>query len=588
MSIGDPLGQESPTATSERATYQAQGVEDDPEAGGRGFSGAASFEQEPRGAPPPATPGTAAWTSANPVAGAGVRPYRGATNEGFVNTVVVEGGSSPSRDRFDLRSRSMGSLGSATDSVGVAPMLRQSPDYSIALDRLVAQPQRGMPRHMRGVGAGNHLESSLFAADDDNLSPRKMALGVGDLARVASNANGIAWRSGSRPQDALTATEVLAAQAQARLACGDVEHGSGNTSPLQSWTAAAASVFGIADHSGTGADARRRLPSLQTDAGGGGATNRTGMSGVGENCLVIMTMVTMGCVLYVLQQVLVPLVLAVFVSAMLLPMLDFVTERPFHLFGRVWLRDTCGLCLKVEQRYDNWLGHLISSVLTFRLPNVIGLLVVLCMLVVLGFGLGVLVYASVDKFLSKSPYYEEAVFNITRAMPEWVISHVGRSGKAALSQDQLFGTYSSQHSLPLPLPLPLSVCVSVCLSLCVSSSVSMCYIYFGRNGWAGTLTDSAAASEVVIDILLTSEHLLATTALTFLYTIFILLGRQDRTVREANRTLVVIEDQLQVSRSLPSSLPLSSLFSPLSSLVSRLSSLVSLLSVAVLLCASRS
>ena len=463
VSIGDPLGQGSPIETPERAAYHAQRVEDDPEAGGGGFSGAASFEQEPRGAPPPGTPGNAAWTSTNPVAGAGVRPYRGATNEGFVGTVAIEGGSSPSRDRFDPRSRSMGSLGSATDSIGVSPMLHQtgqSPDYGAALDRLV-QPQRGVSRHLRGVGAGNYLESSLIAAEDE-VSPRKMPLGVGDLARAASNANGIAWRSGSRPQDALTATEVLAAQHQASVARGDadVEHGSGNTSPLQSWTAAAASVFGVADHSGTAEDARRRLPSLQADGGGGATAHRTGMSGVGENCLVIMTMVTMGCVLYVLQQVLVPLVLAVFVSAMLLPMLDFVTERPFHLFGRVWLRDTCGICLKVEQRYDNWLGHLIASMLTLRLPNVIGLLVVLCMLVVLGFGMGVLVYSSVDKFLSKSAYYEEVIFNITRAMPGWVISHVGNSGKEALSQDQLFGTYPSQHTLPLPL------CVSLCVSLC--------------------------------------------------------------------------------------------------------------------------
>ena len=49
-----------------------------------------------------------------------------------------------------------------------------------------------------------------------------------------------------------------------------------------------------------------------------------------------------------------------------------------------------------------------------------------------------------------------------------------------------------------------------------------------------------------MDILLESEHIVATTALTFLYTIFILLGRQDRSMRETKRTMTVIEDQLKV------------------------------------------
>jgi AI-2 transport protein TqsA len=506
-SIGDPLGQESPQPGV--AAYQAQlRVEDDPEEGAVAvYGGAASFEHEPRGAPPTSRD---TWNSTNPVAGASsLQRYVGASDERFVRTAENGRDSASTRDRFDVRSRSMGSVGSdgrepGSPGGGVSAARGfnrdgQTADYGAALDRLVAQRQNGLSRHLRGVSVGNYLESSLFGPESGEVSPR--SLGIGDLARAASNSNGLAWRSGSRPQDALTATEVLAAQAEA---AGDVEHG--GSSPLQSWSAAAASVFGVADRPGA-ENARRSVhwagatgdERLRQD-NGIVSGYRSGMSGIGENCLVIMTMVTMGCVLYVLQQVLVPLVLAVFVSAMLLPMLDFVTERPFHLFGRVWLRDTCGLCLKVEQRYDNWLGHLVSSILTFRLPNVIGLLVVLGVLVVLGFGLGILVYYSVERFWAKSNYYEEEIFNLTKSMPSWVISHVGSSGKAALSKDQLFGT----------------------------------------------LTDSAAASEVVIDILLESEHLLATTALTFLYTIFILLGRQDRTVRETNRTLVVIEDQLQV------------------------------------------
>eukprot|EP01043_Picozoa_sp_COSAG02_P067707 COSAG02_NODE_10975_length_1820_cov_1.302150_1_plen_437_part_10 len=431
-SIGDPLGQESPRPGA--AAYHAQlRVEDDPEeVGEMGFGGAASFEQEPRGAP---ASSRNTWNSTNPVAGASSQQ----------RTLM------PSRDRFDVRSRSMGSVssdgrepGSPGGGLSAARGSNQSEQtavYGAALDRLVAQRQSGLSRHLRGASAGNYLESSLFGPESGQVSPR--SLGISDLARAASNSNGLAWRSGTRPQDALTATEVLAAQIEA---AGDLEHGGSSSSPLHSWSAAAASVFGVADRPEP-EDARRSVHwagatgdnRLRQDSGGVSGY-RSGMSGIGENCLVIMTMVTMGCVLYVLQQVLVPLVLAVFVSAMLLPMLDFVTERPFHLFGRVWLRDTCGLCLKVEQRYDNWLGHLVASILTFRLPNVIGLLVVLCVLVVLGFGLGILVYYSVERFWAKSDYYEEEIFNLTKSMPSWVINHVGSSGKAALSKDQLFGT----------------------------------------------------------------------------------------------------------------------------------------------------
>jgi hypothetical protein len=540
MSIDDPLSQGSPRPPAAASATTAY-LEDDPEAaggGGASFGGAQpSFEQEPKGAPPGTSQrrdsssgrgGEHMWTSDNPVAGAGPRSYPAAANQGFVDAASADSSSMP-RSRFDNLSRSMGSLPATpgqedgvsptSSGVGVSPTYfdqhrpGQSPDYGAALDRLqhVQHRRGGLSRHLRGVNPGNYLEGSLFAAEGD-VSPRSLAPSIQGLARAASNANGLAWRSGSRPQDVLTAAEVLAQYEAAGGGGGgggaDVEYGGGGgggTSPLRSWSAAAASAFGAGEESMTGADGRRSVRWEAGVGGGGGGAGpsvhfRSGMSGIGENCLVIMTMVTMGCVLYVLQQVLVPLVLAVFVSAMLLPMLDFVTERPFHLFGRVWLRDTCGLCLKVEQRYDNWLGHLVSSLLTVRLPNVIGLLVVLGVVCVLGFGLGVLVYYSVENFWSKSEHYEQEIFNITSSMPDWVISHVGNSGKEALSKEQLFGT----------------------------------------------LTDSAAASEVVIDILMESEHVLTTTALTFLYTIFILLGRQDRTVRETKKTLVVIEDQLQV------------------------------------------
>ena len=360
---------------------------------------------------------------------------------------VAESSQEASRSRTSPLSLSTGALPAPSLEVpetGVSPTsgdsggftgrpvggnIAQSPDFHAPLDRLArVQRQRSgadFARHLRTPG--NFLRDDLFEREGSDLSPRARNAGTGLL-----------WRG----EAGLTATEALARYEQ---------RGPGPTtsipehSPLQRWSSAAALALGVGDGESTAGQGRERAETggtVATGAPGGGSVKGQ----IGENCLVIMTIVTLGVVLFVLQPVLVPLVLAVFVSAMLLPMLDFVTERPFHIFGRTWLKDSCGLCLKVEKRYNNWLGRLVSSLLTLRLPNVLGLIVVIGLCCSLIFGLSLIVYYSVEAFLRRSDYYEDRVANLSASLPSWIIDQIHGSGEAAVSKDRLFGTLTSSVS----------------------------------------------------------------------------------------------------------------------------------------------
>ena len=382
---------------------------------------------------------------------------------------VAESSQEASRSRTSPLSLSTGALPAPSLEVpetGVSPTsgdsggftgrpvggnIAQSPDFHAPLDRLArVQRQRSgadFARHLRTPG--NFLRDDLFEREGSDLSPRARNAGTGLL-----------WRG----EAGLTATEALARYEQ---------RGPGPTtsvpehSPLQRWSSAAALALGVGDGESTAGQGRERAETggtVATAAPGGGSVKGQ----IGENCLVIMTIVTLGVVLFVLQPVLVPLVLAVFVSAMLLPMLDFVTERPFHIFGRTWLKDSCGLCLKVEKRYNNWLGRLVSSLLTLRLPNVLGLIVVIGLCCSLIFGLSLIVYYSVEAFLRRSDYYEDRVANLSASLPSWIIDQIHGSGEAAVSKDRLFGTLTSSVSAS---PDVCSLAVDLCCRLIFACSI---------------------------------------------------------------------------------------------------------------------
>jgi predicted PurR-regulated permease PerM len=213
---------------------------------------------------------------------------------------------------------------------------------------------------------------------------------------------------------------------------------------------------------------------------------------------VILTIVTIGFVLYILQPVLVPLVLAVFISAMLLPLLDFVTERPPRFCGRTWCRWSCGMCLRIERKWDSMLAQVVTSVLTVRLPNALGLLVVLGVILGALFGVVAMAYVSIESFIGKVQYYQAAIESLGHSMPVWVTDRLNEFHPA---ED---GTSNNLLNLG-----------------------------------TGTL------SEIAFEILLESEQLLVSLALTMLYTVFMLMGRQDSQHRQKKETMAAIEQQLK-------------------------------------------
>ena len=370
-------------------------------------------------------PGEGTWGAMNPVAESSEEASRSRTSPLSLSTGALP---APSLEVSETGvSPTSGDSGGFTGRP-VGGNIAQSPDFHAPLDRLArVQRQRSgadFARHLRTPG--NFLRDDLFEREGSDLSPRARNAGTGLL-----------WRG----EAGLTATEALARYEQ---------RGPGPTtsvpehSPLQRWSSAAALALGVGDESAAGQGRERAETggTVATAAPGGGSVKGQ----IGENCLVIMTIVTLGVVLFVLQPVLVPLVLAVFVSAMLLPMLDFVTERPFHIFGRTWLKDSCGLCLKVEKRYNNWLGRLVSSLLTLRLPNVLGLIVVIGLCCSLIFGLSLIVYYSVEAFLRRSDYYEDRVANLSASLPSWIIDQIHGGAQGAVSKDRLFGTLTSSVS----------------------------------------------------------------------------------------------------------------------------------------------
>eukprot|EP01047_Picozoa_sp_COSAG01_P086382 COSAG01_NODE_19398_length_1012_cov_1.013143_1_plen_198_part_00 len=91
-----------------------------------------------------------------------------------------------------------------------------------------------------------------------------------------------------------------------------------------------------------------------------------------ESCIVVLTFIALGGVLFYVQTVLVPLIMAVFVASMLVPMVDALTDRPLRVFQKTWCAPWCEPILRLQARHDNWCCDVFASVTTLRLPNVLG------------------------------------------------------------------------------------------------------------------------------------------------------------------------------------------------------------------------
>ena len=139
-----------------------------------------------------------------------------------------------------------------------------------------------------------------------------------------------------------------------------------------------------------------------------------------ETCIVILTFIALGGVLFYVQTILVPLILAVFAASMLVPLMDALTDRPLRLFSHTWCTWWCGPLLGFETKHDNWLINVLTSVFTVRLPNVIALLVVVFGMGTCMFTCGFVVYKSIDGFVGNIPGYEHRIVEIGNDIIDFV------------------------------------------------------------------------------------------------------------------------------------------------------------------------
>eukprot|EP01052_Picozoa_sp_SAG31_P003464 SAG31_NODE_134_length_23213_cov_5.698624_9_plen_502_part_00 len=221
-----------------------------------------------------------------------------------------------------------------------------------------------------------------------------------------------------------------------------------------------------------------------------------------ENCLVILTGIAIGGVLYLLQSVLIPLIMAFFIASMLVPLLDILTERPPRLCGRTWCESACRPCMDIEKKYPNFAGETLTSILSLRLPNVAALIVVILLCAGCLFGVGLLVYWSVSNFLDHVELY---------------IENMEKDGH------HLLDFLRSQRIEPdEQLRAKL-------LSMLKDS-----------------LDSSSQASAIGFAILEQLTSTIATACLVLLYVIFILLGRVARHKRKGRFVTYAVERQLKL------------------------------------------
>lgn len=218
-----------------------------------------------------------------------------------------------------------------------------------------------------------------------------------------------------------------------------------------------------------------------------------------ETCLVLLTAYATIVGLFMLQAVMVPLVTAMFISTLLLPLLDLLTERPLRCCRRVWCHRTCRACLSLEQRHpNNCCCTVASSFLTIRLPNPVALILVVGIMLSFFFAVGVIVQQSVMKFTVQLPLYESAFRNESQAF------------LAKLDELHISPTEDQRQQV------------------------------------IAAMSEASRISSLALSVVQVSTELITFSTLVMLYVIFILLGSNTSSKREKQVVLYSIERQLQL------------------------------------------
>lgn len=241
-----------------------------------------------------------------------------------------------------------------------------------------------------------------------------------------------------------------------------------------------------------------------------------GMSATIESCLLVLTSIALGGVLYILGDVLVPLILAVFIASMLMPFIDLLTDRPLRLCGKYWCQEYwCDPALSLEERWPNWFCRMITSILTLRFPNVLAMLTTLGILGVVLCGAGAVLFTSLQSFVRRAPAYEAELRHWADLGAQTVTQDVNMTVLKFIQQST--GSEDNTEGVDM------------------TDATSM-YTYLTQGGIKSTF----------IQVLELVGGTMASAALIVMYVIFILLGRQARGERKGKAVTYAVEHQLKI------------------------------------------
>lgn len=240
-----------------------------------------------------------------------------------------------------------------------------------------------------------------------------------------------------------------------------------------------------------------------------------GMSATIESCLLVLTVIALGGVLFILGDVLVPLILAVFIASMLIPFIDLLTDRPLRLCGKYWCQSYwCEPALGLEERWPNWFCRTITSILTIRFPNVLAMMTTIAILGIALCGAGAVLFTSLQSFVHRAQAYEDELQHWADLGAQTVTQNVNMTVLKFLKQ-----TSGSVDGLGVDM-----------------TDASSMYEYLTQGGIKSTF----------IQMIEMIGGTVASAALVVMYVIFILLGRQARGERKGKAVTYAVEHQLKI------------------------------------------
>lgn len=200
-----------------------------------------------------------------------------------------------------------------------------------------------------------------------------------------------------------------------------------------------------------------------------------GSSSGADNGIVFMATFIGGVMMYQLAGILIPLVMAIFLSSCLVPMLDLLTERPLRVNKKNCDPGQCCTKLLAWEK-QGCLQKFVSSWAMLRVPNGLGVLIVIVSLFTFFGVISFVMYLSVIDFMSGIDKYktnwDKAAKDILDIMKAMNVSGYANNNASSLPSPDAETLASIGKSVALYL---LNAVAQICLMM-----LYVCFLLAGR------------------------------------------------------------------------------------------------------------